>query len=120
VQVSGNKDLAFEGLDIDGDFDPAEYDKQMASVFAKYDQVDVDKEGERPVFSDDDSDLEIELETENWDEWQPGTKVEGGAEEEEEEEKHVEDPDFVMDCDYEGNLKEKTQMEILESTRRGS
>ena len=33
------------------------------------------------------------------------------------------DPNFVMDCDFEeeeGNLREKTQREIVESTRRGS
>ena len=54
---------------MDGDFDPEEYDKQMAAVFEKYDKVDVENEGERPEFSDDDSDVELELETENWDEW---------------------------------------------------
>ena len=32
----------------------------------------------------------------------------------------VHDPNFVMDCDFEENLKEKTQREIMESTRRGS
>ena len=35
----------------------------------------------------------------------------------------VHDPNFVMDCDFDGeeeNLKEKTQREIVESTRRGS
>ena len=32
----------------------------------------------------------------------------------------VNDPNFVMDCDFEENLKEKTQREIVESTRRGS
>ena len=69
LQVGGNKDLAFEAVDMDGDFDPDEYDKQMAAVFDKYDQVDVENEGERPEFSDDDSDIELELETENWDEW---------------------------------------------------
>ena len=36
------------------------------------------------------------------------------------EEDDVNDPNFVMDCDYEENSKEKTQKEILESTRRGS
>ena len=69
LQVGGNKDLAFEAVDMDGDFDPDEYDKQMAAVFDKYDQVDVENEGERPEFSDEDSDIELELETENWDEW---------------------------------------------------
>ena len=66
---------------MDGDFDPAEYDKQMAAVFDKYDQVDVENEGERPEFSDDDSDLEMELETENWDEWTGEEREEGGDEE---------------------------------------
>ena len=69
LQVGGNKDLAFENVDMDGDFDPDAYDKQMAAVFDRYDQVDVENEGERPEFSDDDSDIELELETENWDEW---------------------------------------------------
>ena len=66
---------------MDGDFDPDEYDKQMAAVFDKYDQVDVENEGERPEFSDDDSDIEMELETENWDEWTGEEREEGGDEE---------------------------------------
>ena len=82
IQVGGSKDLAFEGLDMDGDFDPDEYDKQMAAVFDKYDQVDVENEGERPEFSDDDSDIEMELETENWDEWTGEEREEGGDDEE--------------------------------------
>lgn len=116
-KVGGNNDLAFEGVDMDGDFDPDEYDKQMAAVFDKYDQVEVEDAGERPEFSDDDSDIELELETENWDEW---TGEEREGQEAGKVEEDVNDPNFVMDCDFEENSKEKTQKEILESTlRRG-
>lgn len=109
-KVAGNGDLDFETLDLDGDFDPAEYDRKMAQVFAEYDHVaEGDQVDEtKPEFSDLESDLEAELETENWDDWAGNNPTE---------EPNIEDPDFVMDCDYEVNSKEQTQNELIESTR---
>eukprot|EP00095_Tigriopus_kingsejongensis_P002226 snap_masked-scaffold133_size323035-processed-gene-0.0 protein:Tk02226 transcript:snap_masked-scaffold133_size323035-processed-gene-0.0-mRNA-1 annotation:"protein kri1 homolog" len=73
-KVAGSEALDFEALDIEGDFDPAEYDRQMAQVFAQYD--DEVNEEERPEFSDLESDLDIE----NWDDY--GHESEDDAEDE--------------------------------------
>lgn len=50
-EVSGNPDLPLEDMDIDGDFDPEEYDAKMRKVFN--DQYYTDSAGvdeEKPVF----------------------------------------------------------------------
>lgn len=66
-KIAGSQELGFEDDDVDGDFDPDEYDKRMANVFAKYDQVQVENEEEKPTISDLESDLEDDLKVENWD-----------------------------------------------------
>ncbi|TRY76750.1 hypothetical protein TCAL_08550 [Tigriopus californicus] len=106
-KVAGSGDLDFETLDLDGDFDPAEYDRKMAQVFAQYDHANDGQTDEtKPEFSDLESDLEAELETENWDDWE-GHNTEADPD----------DPDLIMDCDYEPHSKAQTQNEIIESTR---
>jgi protein KRI1 len=51
-EISGNADLPLEDLDIEGDFDPDEYDKKMGKVFnEEYYKDDVD--GEKPEFPHD-------------------------------------------------------------------
>jgi len=59
-EISGNPDLPVDDLDIDGDFDPAEYDRKMQKVFDEqyYDEDAADTE--KPEFPfdpeiDDDS-----------------------------------------------------------------
>ncbi len=88
----------------------------MAGVFDNYESADVENEGERPEFS---SDNDSDIDEDNWDDWSGLTKESGAAADYKEEAADAEDPNFVMDCDYEENLKERTHREILESTRRG-
>jgi protein KRI1 len=50
--ISGAKALGFEDVDLDAEFDPEEYDKQMAQTFGDdyYEEVDADG---KPIFNDD-------------------------------------------------------------------
>jgi protein KRI1 len=69
-KITGNEDLAFNDEDLEEDFDPDKYDARMNAVFDQYDNAPI-VEGEvmeKPDFSDLDSDLEVE----NWDEWAGG------------------------------------------------
>jgi protein KRI1 len=69
-KITGNEDLAFNNEDLEEDFDPDKYDARMNAVFDQYDNAPI-VEGEvmeKPDFSDLDSDLEVE----NWDEWAGG------------------------------------------------
>ena len=62
-KITGNEELAFKDEDLEEDFDPEKYDERMKEVFDQYDSAPVNPEDEeKPVFSDLDSDLEIE----NW------------------------------------------------------
>ena len=73
-KITGNDELAFKDEDLEEDFDPEKYDQRMAEVFEQYDNAPFQPEDEeKPVFSDLDSDLEPE----NWDEY--GEDNEGKA-----------------------------------------
>ena len=62
-KITGNEELAFKDEDLEEDFDPEKYDERMKEVFDQYDSAPVNPEDEeKPVFSDLDSDLDIE----NW------------------------------------------------------
>ena len=80
AEISGNDVEKFEGLDLDGDFDPDAYDKQMNEKFNEeyYEHED----SERPDFAMDDTE-------------------EYGDYEEESYAPFAEDPEFNMDADYE-------------------
>ncbi len=47
-EITGNPDLNLDDLDIDGDFNPQEYDQKMRKVFN--DQYYVDADDEKPEF----------------------------------------------------------------------
>ena len=64
-------DMAFKEEDLDEDFDPAEYDKRMAQVFEHYDETAGAVDEEKPEWSDM-SDIDDDMETENWDDWEGG------------------------------------------------
>ena len=65
-KITGNDELAFKDEDLEEDFDPDKYDQRMAEVFEQYDNAPFQPEDEeKPVFSDMDSDLEPD----NWDEY---------------------------------------------------
>merc|ERR1711872_15061 len=49
-KITGNEDMALRDEDIEGDFDPAEYDRRMQELFENYDTTNADDE--KPEFSD--------------------------------------------------------------------
>uniref|UniRef100_A0A667X2R9 Protein KRI1 homolog n=1 Tax=Myripristis murdjan TaxID=586833 RepID=A0A667X2R9_9TELE len=97
-ELTGNKQLAFNEVDLDGDFDPQKHDQLMQKVFG--DEYYGEDEGEKPQFEDDDDEMEEHW---NWDTWtgEGGEEEEyDGEEEYEAEEPNCEDADFNMDADY--------------------
>ncbi|NP_001002041.1 protein KRI1 homolog [Danio rerio] len=99
-ELTGNEQLAFNDVDLDGDFDPQQHDQLMQKVFG--DEYYEENEEEKPQFEGDE---EFE-ENWNWDTWV-------GKQQNEEEYDHKEDytaeehyqpncddPDFIMDADY--------------------
>lgn len=106
--VTGHDNLDTDLMDLDGDFDPVEYDKKMQDIFNS-EYYGVDEGEEKPECP---SDIE-ELKVENYDEYEP----------EEDTDAHCEDDDFNMDCDYGGpgtsqrNRQQSLQQELIESTR---
>merc|ERR1712012_1094461 len=104
-KITGNDELAFKDEDLEEDFDPEKYDQRMAEVFEQYDNAPFQPEDEeKPVFSDLDSDLEPE----NWDEY-----GEDNEEFDVEAETH-EDPTDNLDIQ---NSKAATQQELVESSK---
>ena len=105
-QVSGNDDIPFDDADLDGDFDPEEYDRKMQKVFDnEYYQID---EGEtKPECPQDIEDLQVE----DWDNFDPKQYDDADG-------PHCEDEEFNMDCDYQEEDKKKSlQEELIENTR---
>ncbi|XP_026071936.1 protein KRI1 homolog [Carassius auratus] len=99
-ELTGNEKLAFNDVDLEGDFNPQQHDQLMQKFFG--DEYYGENEEEKPQFDDDD-DL---ADNWNWDTW-------GGKEENEDEygdeedyaaeedcEPNCADPDFIMDADY--------------------
>jgi len=105
-KITGNADMELNEEDIEGDFDPQEYDKKMQEIFGNYDDNVVVEDEEKPTFSDidDEYDYEYEDDMEDWDNW-TGSK----NEDDEEEELNCEDEGFNMDCEY--------QQEVIDSTK---
>ncbi|XP_062387910.1 protein KRI1 homolog [Sardina pilchardus] len=106
-EVTGNEELAFSQHDLEGEFNPQQHDQLMEKFFG--DQYYGLDEDEKPQFDDE----ELEDGHWNWDTW-TGEGDEGAGKEEEEEEEEeeygnekpenyeptCEDPDFIMDADY--------------------
>nr|CAD7444773.1 unnamed protein product [Timema bartmani] len=128
-EITGNAELGFKDEDLEGEFNPAEYDKRMKELFSDeyYKEEDY---SQKPEFPDIDDELEIVLKhahalllfvmnvfllpIENWERWrgEDMSQVDNGNEYQ----PHCEDPDFNMDCDY--DPKAQFQEELIESTRR--
>jgi len=106
-KITGNADMELNEEDIEGDFDPQEYDKKMQEIFGNYDDNVVVEDEEKPTFSDidDEYDGEYEDDMEDWDNW-TGSK---NVDDDEEEELNCEDEGFNMDCEY--------QQEVIDSTK---
>ncbi|KAH7971508.1 hypothetical protein HPB49_025276 [Dermacentor silvarum] len=73
-EVTGNDQLGFADADIEGDFDPQEYDRRMNAIFNSeyYEQDAEELKPEDP--------LDEELGLEDWDQWQGGEGEEGNEE----------------------------------------
>ncbi|XP_067314715.1 protein KRI1 homolog [Pseudorasbora parva] len=98
-ELTGNEQLAFNDVDLEGDFDPQKHDRLMQKFFG--DEYYGEEEEEKPQFDGDD-DLEDNW---NWDTWagKEENEEEYWEEEgpmEEENQPNCEDPDFIMDADY--------------------
>lgn len=101
-ELTGNEQLAFSQVDLEGEFDPQQHDQLMQKFFG--DEYYGEEEEEKPQFDDDD---EVE-EHWNWDTWTGEEKEDYGEDEYEGEEydasePHCDDDNFVMDADYDPN-----------------
>nr|CAG4643200.1 EOG090X05XL [Ilyocryptus agilis] len=110
--ITGNSSLPFQDNELEGDFNPEEYDKKMSSYFNQ-DYYQVEEGDKKPEFP-----FDPEIDDENWDAYtgQDGEPVPSTSNADAEYEPHCEDPDFIMDCEYEEKVKSKETTEI---TRRG-
>lgn len=99
-ELTGNEKLAFNDVDLEGDFNPQQHDQLMQKFFG--DEYYGENEEQKPQFDDDD-DL---AENWNWDTWvgneenQDDYEDKEGYAGEEDYEPNCEDPDFIMDADY--------------------
>uniref|UniRef100_A0A673NJV0 Protein KRI1 homolog n=1 Tax=Sinocyclocheilus rhinocerous TaxID=307959 RepID=A0A673NJV0_9TELE len=121
-ELTGNEKLAFNDVDLEGDFDPQQHDQLMQKFFG--DGYYEENEEEKPQFDDDD-DL---AENWNWDTWVGNEENEDeyGDEEDYASEEHYEpdceDPDFIMDADFDPSqqpvAKKKRKKERQEKKKK--
>nr|CAG4640015.1 EOG090X05XL [Daphnia pulex] len=113
--ITGNASLPFQDDDLEGDFDPDQYDRKMGEIFNQ-DYYHVDNEDQKPEFPYD-----PEIDDENWDDYKgqeagPSTSNDH-YNDNDYDGPHCEDPNFNMDCDYE-EAREESKKEMIEMTRR--
>lgn len=113
-ELTGNDKIGFLEEDLQDDFDNSRYDQIMEQVFDdNYYDAAQEEDEEKPVFSDDGI-LENEAPPYNEEE---GYDEEGGYDAQgdyDDAEVHCEDPDFIMDADYDpqsvsNNQKKKSK-----------
>ncbi|KAI1886775.1 hypothetical protein AGOR_G00199280 [Albula goreensis] len=123
-ELTGNEELAFGQDDLEADFDPAQHEQLMQKFFG--DEYYGVGEEQKPQF-DDEEDLNGQW---NWDTWtgegEEGEEEEEWEGEEEDYESHqpnCDDPDFIMDADYDPSQqstssKKKKKKEKAERRKR--
>ncbi|KAK3577521.1 hypothetical protein CHS0354_026477 [Potamilus streckersoni] len=101
-EITGNQTIGFNEDDLEDDFDPKKHDEMMKRYFNE-DYYELGAEEVKPEVGDDKDDA---LQIENWDNWQGMADEADNSEEKREDweegdtEPHVDDPDFIMDADY--------------------
>lgn len=102
--VTGTDEINIDDIDLDGDFDPDEYDKKMSKLFDN-DYYQIEDGDEKPEAPPDIEDLQVE----NYDDYDGQQQIDQGA--------HCEDGDFNMDCDYdETDANKNFQREMIDNT----
>ncbi|XP_045158400.2 protein KRI1 homolog [Mercenaria mercenaria] len=107
-QITGNKTLGIDEKDLEEDFDPSKYDQMMQQCFDDDYYEEGDGEDIKPVFEMSDEEIENwdnwTGEGDNWtgeeDNWTEGDNYDGNEDEDYWNEASAEDPDFIMDADY--------------------
>ncbi|XP_069783262.1 protein KRI1 homolog isoform X2 [Narcine bancroftii] len=124
-EITGNETIGFSEEHLEEDFDPAKHDQLMQKFFNE-DYYGVE-DGQKPQFEN-----EEEFDDEwNWDTW-TGNNADWTGEEGEDQwqqensEPHCEDPDFMMDADYDpsqqvvSKKKKKLDIPFMGKKRRKS
>ncbi|CAL8089648.1 unnamed protein product [Orchesella dallaii] len=116
-EITGNPDLDVREMDLEGDFDPEEYDKRMRQIFDD-DYYQEEMDGEKPVFPyDEELDNEV-----NWEEWAPSvekkksTKENSSNEEEEDADANEPSTSSIEDSKRSQN-KRSIQEELIEMSK---
>ncbi|XP_047370842.1 protein KRI1 homolog [Vespa velutina] len=108
-EITGNDDIHFNDIDLEGDFDPAEHDRKMTEIFDE-EYYAVPEDDIKPEFPDIDEELGVDK---NWDDFDPHVDE---IVDNEYDTPHCEDPDFNMDADYDGT--QNFQSELMEGTKK--
>ncbi|KAJ2608735.1 Ribosome biogenesis protein Kri1 [Coemansia sp. RSA 1365] len=110
--ITGNKSVGFDMLDLDGDFDPANFDMQMQQLFANADQDQDDSV--KPTWEDDIDIGDIVSNADHGDDTDGFKKGQSTKPD-------VGDDDFIMDADYlyDGHHGDAIDHETLEATAAG-
>uniref|UniRef100_A0ACB8ETI8 Uncharacterized protein n=1 Tax=Sphaerodactylus townsendi TaxID=933632 RepID=A0ACB8ETI8_9SAUR len=122
-EITGSETSPFQEGHLETDFDPAQHDQLMEELFG--DEYYGVNEEEKPQFeAESGSDGEW-----NWDKWTGtgGPEAEASLQRVEECQPHCEDPDFVMDADYDptqqpgpSKKKRKAELPLLGKKKRQS
>lgn len=108
-EITGNDDIHFNDIDLDGDFDPAEHDRKMTEIFDE-EYYAAPEDDIKPEFPDIDEELGVDK---NWDDFDPYVDE---IVDNEYDAPHCEDPDFNMDADYDET--QNLQSELVEGTKK--
>lgn len=84
--------MNFNVMDLEGDFDPDEYDKKMDQMFNDDYYNEGEDEAVKPEFPELDAELDLDP---NWDDYKPGA-VEYVDDNYTEGEPHCDDDDFIV------------------------